>query len=511
MIGHLNGNCAAIMVQKTIMIARLPILNLRFISFKLAIACLLSCSSRTQWKGECYFPHDIGTIEIVPNPGNALRLGIKVQTEAEKDVYIQYWENEVSDTLVSNLSNNSDFHTINLVNVKPKKDYNFRIVVQDEYCKTFSQTYKFTSNNLPPWVPYYPKKDSLDRVNFSGYFHFHSRKKPGYLFLADDSGEVLWYQRLPLNVKVSKWTDNKTFLTILSEDTLQFSSGKHVAEFDLNGEILFSAKTGEGQFDQVFHHEISYNKEGNIMTLVYENRLFDLSKHGGQKQDTVKGDGILVFNKVGDVLWKWSVFDVESPYNYPEINKKKDDWLHANAMVRDDNGDYLISFRNISEIWKINGKTGALVWKLGGENDEFGLSPDKKFSGQHNIHFDKYGHLVVLDNGNKKFSYGPMKGMTRAQESSTISGSRMLVFKLNESKRTAKLIRAIDFPDHLYTASQGSIQQINDDLLLFSSSSNNLISFVDANNGKVLGSIPVEYQTYRTQYIKQLYKTDFVK
>jgi len=91
------------------------------------------------------------------------------------------------------------------------------------------------------------------------------------------------------------------------------------------------------------------------------------------------------------------------------------DYLHINAMVLDPNDKNLIvSFKNANAIVEISRTDGKILWVLGGNQDQFGLSDDQKFSGQSDVEIASDGSLVItqsdrilvmkLDETNKKVS-----------------------------------------------------------------------------------------------------------
>ncbi|VXD14364.1 aryl-sulfate sulfotransferase [Marinoscillum sp. 108] len=474
-----------------------------------ALALLILACARRGEEGVCFIPHEIGTIEIYQRPDNSLRVGIDVQTNPGKDVYVTYWEKcdsrlECNDKkYYSDLSSADTLHHLVLVVLKPATTYEFQVVVQDELCKTLSSTYEFTTNLLSPWVPYFPKPDSMKQVSFSGYVAFQARKDQGYLLMIDDTGELVWYQKAPMNVKVSKYTWKNTFLSILSDDTLRFSSGNHIAEVGLDGNVLFEVEKGEGAFNKTVHHEIDFDENGNIMSLTYEQEVVDLSSVGGGKQDIVRGDGILIYDPVkNEKVWEWSVFDVFSPLDYANILNERGDWLHANALVKDTLGNYLISFRNCSQIWKIDGVTGALIWRLGRGSEDLFLPEDFLFNGQHNIHFDTEGYLVILDNGNRHAQPG-VRNANPDYPARSKPVSRMLTLHIDEETRKVDVVGEVVFPEVYMTESQGSAGRISDELVLFNSSTKNILSFVNS-KGENLGSLLLEYPSYRAQYIPDL-------
>lgn len=486
-----------------------------------------SCSSSNEkiWEGTCINEHDIGTIEIIDAlDKNALRIILTVETAKDLDSYIRYWEYTGSDSLpadslflYSPLCKNKKAHELMLVNLKPDTRYNFNVVIQDQKCKTYSKTYDFTTKRQPPWIPYYPENNNLTDVSFNSYIHFHRKNKPGYLYIIDDSGTLVWYKTLPFTIKVSKFTKASTFLNILADDTLKFSRGNKLAEVDLFGQLLYKYDADEKGSNLLFHHEIDLDENGNINTLIYSKRVFDLSEVGGSEADTVQGDGILIMDKNDSILWEWSVFDVMHPKDYANILNEKDDWLHANAFCKDTDGHFIISFRNSSEIWKVSRDTGEIIWKLGGDNDQFNLPDSLKFNGQHNVQITENGLLRILDNGNllvkpglvdelhdNKAYFDFMKDKLKGFQ------SRQLVFDIDDKNKKAVLVENIVFPKEFMSKSQGSSSAINDSLIMFCSTNTNSIIFTNS-KGELRGKVALTFDSYRAQYIPELYPTEYVK
>ena len=46
-------------------------------------------------------------------------------------------------------------------------------------------------------------------------------------------------------------------------------------------------------------------------------------------------------------------------------------WTHGNALDLARDGNLLLSFRNLSEVAKVNTVTGAVMWRMGGAHNEF--------------------------------------------------------------------------------------------------------------------------------------------
>ena len=80
------------------------------------------------------------------------------------------------------------------------------------------------------------------------------------------------------------------------------------------------------------------------------------------------------------------------------------DYVHLNAIVIDDDGNLVVSCRHLNSMIKIdrNGGTGNLMWVLSGVGDEFGLTEDRKTSGQHYLHYLGNGFFSAFNNNNDK-------------------------------------------------------------------------------------------------------------
>ncbi len=72
-----------------------------------------------------------------------------------------------------------------------------------------------------------------------------------------------------------------------------------------------------------------------------------------------------------------------------------------NSLAFDLDSNYIVSFRNMGAIVKINAHTGAIMWQLGGRRNQFTIRNDPLggFSGQHSVRVLPNGHLLIYDNG----------------------------------------------------------------------------------------------------------------
>ncbi len=168
----------------------------------------------------------------------------------------------------------------------------------------------------------------------------------------------------------------------------------------------------------------------------------------------------------GSVIWQWDGSTDTSFYaNSVEGNNYTDsvnaqDYMHMNAMYIDPRDSTLIcSFRNQDQVLKVNRKTGAIVWKLGGKNSDFPLFSDQKFLRQHNPSLADDGKtLVIFDDG----------------EATLRPESRIVEFTLDEANRKVTAFKSFSIPEP-FSQVMGSVQKIGEEYFIGGGSANYML------------------------------------
>jgi hypothetical protein len=108
----------------------------------------------------------------------------------------------------------------------------------------------------------------------------------------------------------------------------------------------------------------------------------------------------------GHVRFEWHSLDhVPTADTYkprPASTSVRWDYFHGNAIEPIADGDLLVSARNTSTIYRISGRTGEVLWRMGGKRDDFGLvsrHPEWQFCYQHDVRVDGADRLSLFDNG----------------------------------------------------------------------------------------------------------------
>jgi len=450
-------------------------------SFILVLLALASCSNN----------QIISNINIGTHGNNELKIQIDVTTNDQAQVYAEYWSDKqgTQSKITSPISNSGLKHSLVLCNITPETSYSFQLITVQDGNKQTSKVYTFKSRKLPEWLQKQfkancPKPELLPENFKKGFLLLAKRETPGTAYIVDYKGNLRWYHTLEgTGFKVVHYTKEQTILSILGTNDEPTSYGSEILEINLQGDTLTHIKKGQADLKQVLHHEIIKKSENEIVALTVEQKIIDLTSIGGKKQDTINGDGILILDKKGKQLWKWSVFDDLDPFKDKDLLKTKKDWTHANSLSYDTDGNFLISFYNNGQIWKINSKTGKVIWKLG-KGGTMKIAPDTNFSQAHAAHIDQNGSLLFFDNG------------------VDIKQSSVFALKVDEKNNAVKLDFHIKLPKDIYNDRMGSAYMISKDLFLVCCSKRH-ITVLTNKKGVLLWALESEIPPYRTIFIPE--------
>ena len=298
---------------------------------------------------------------------------------------------------------------------------------------------------------------------------------PGYIFLTpasgtglwgplmvDEKGSPVWFRKVAdpatvaIDVKVQQYR-NRPVLTWW-EGTIGGTGGQGVGQGEFviadqsYREITRVRAAGTEQADQ---HDFVITPRNTALFWVYDPVPFDLSAKGGPA-DGVLHDGVIqeIDIATGRKVFEWrardhvSVDESRAPLPQGDSAHLPWDYLHPNSVGLDADGHLLVSARHTWTCYKINKKTGAVIWRLGGSRSDFTIPANVKFSWQHDFRRRRDGSYGMFDNG---------AGVTKERDY-----SRGLVLRLDEQAKTATFVREFVHPDKLSAPTQGSFRELAD-------------------------------------------------
>ncbi len=263
-------------------------------------------------------------------------------------------------------------------------------------------------HTTPTGFPHYDVTGTRNGYLFLGNVEFSSCPKDSYAMILDGDGELVYYQRVPdCGYLINFQPQSDGTLTYWLSGTDDFDGN---ATYQFNNRYEQIGVFGDTEFEAGFmdSHEYTILPNGHTIQMFYVDKLTAMG--GTVPQRTVTDIVLREVNAAGDVLFEWDGLDHVDPmdaydgyFDYAPLTQTVD-YIHSNAVEVDHDGNWLLSSRHFNEITKINRATGDIIWRLGGEQNDFDLlNDDRWFSHQHDIRRLPNGHISLFDNGNYLF------------------------------------------------------------------------------------------------------------
>ena len=438
---------------------------MKWIRLMVAVAlgfCVTGCSNRNV---------EIGSLDVIetPNP-SVYELTFMVKDTVPISVSLENQETGTKQFLESSSENEN--RQLILPFLKPGLTYTIELLFNGD---VISEPFTFRTRPLNSSL-FANIKKKVNPEAFEGFILTQRKGSgDGYIYMLDADGDVVWYQRTAGIPKLSQWVDKYQIMTLLGNAEHDNSAGDHIVAYRINGDISWEIDMRKHQL--VAHHEV-LEHNGDIYTLVYDSIPYTFN---GSSEEAVS-TAVLRLNKDGEILWKWSTFDVVQPSGIP-VSEMMGDWGHANALAFDSDGNLLISYRDWNQIWKVDSNTGKRLWVLGeqGDVDMDGIP----FDAQHAVLKDPEDNYMLFDNGRKK------------------ERTRVVSYEITENQ--AKLTRDIELPSELFSVKMGNAAVLPNKNILVCASGSESIVVMDS-VGTILYHITTGIPSpYRATYVPAYY------
>lgn len=202
-------------------------------------------------------------------------------------------------------------------------------------------------------------------------------------------------------------------------------------------------------------HELLITSDDHALVIVYTPRQVDLTEFGGASDGWIFENIFQEINiDTNEVVFSWNASNyvaVDETYNtIANVGTEAApfDYFHINSVDKDANGDYLVSARVTNCIYKISGKDGSIIWRLGGKRTDFKLDPAAEFAYQHDARWfgdEKQDHITLFDNG----PHGD------------ISYSRGMLLAVDQDAKTVSLVTEFRNGPSTFGQFEGNLQPIN--------------------------------------------------
>ena len=327
---------------------------------------------------------------------------------------------------------------------------------------------------------------------------------PGYLFLspkskrdekqagpliADSRGEPVWFKALP---GIQAATDfraqtyrGRPVLTYWRGTSRQGIGVGEMVILDQSYREIRRIRTPNGFKPDL--HEFVITPEGKAVIITYPVVRANLRAVKGKRRDLAVDSVIQEIDiATGLVTFEWHSIGkvpLTESFSMPRPGTPFD-YVHANSVTLDSDGDFLMSGRNTWAVYKIDRETGRILWRLGGKRSSFRLPRAARFAWQHDAQRRADGAITVFDNS----AFPPVRKYSRA-----------LAIRLDHRRRTASLLSAARHPKRLLAATQGNQQTLpNGNFMVGWGSQRQLTEYDAAGNVLYNAFLSLGYESYRT-------------
>jgi hypothetical protein len=274
---------------------------------------------------------------------------------------------------------------------------------------------------------------------------------PSGPMIVDGRGELVWFRPLPAHT----WLTNLQVRSYRGRPVLTWWEGKLVNGYGVGEAVI--ADTGYREIARVKAmngrtmdlHEFQLTPDGRaLFTCTPHTATVDVSSLGGPSSAQALES---IFQEVdvagGRLIREWRSLDHIPAAETYRTTFAPLDYLHLNSIDVLPDGDLLVSARNTWALYKLDRRSGDVVWRLGGKRSDFDMGPGAQFAWQHDARRVADGQVTLFDDG--------FDGVTRSHPV-----SRGLILGL--SGRTVGVRRSYSHPAGLLTSGMGNAQLLDD-------------------------------------------------
>lgn len=265
---------------------------------------------------------------------------------------------------------------------------------------------------------------------------------PGYLFLApssgpgqrgpmiiDSDGNLVWFlpttPQTAMNLRAGTYHGRPVLSWWEGKAERGLGTGTHVI-LDERYQTVVRLPAGGGRQSDL--HEFLITDRSTALVTSYEVRSADLSAGGGPRNGVAIGGVVQELHlPSGYVLFEWRSLDhVAVGETYSRWDGHPLDYFHINSIGMTHDGHLLVSARNTWAAYKINRRSGNVIWRLGGKKSDFHMGRGTVFAWQHDAREIAPNRITIFDD---------------AAQPQVAPQSRALIIALDPHRKTARLLR----------------------------------------------------------------------
>lgn len=438
---------------------------------------------------------------VVPNPHNALSTVVTFDARGFDSARVVYWAAD-EPARATPFSRPRGVGRIVTLGLRPETPYSHVLERLRGREVVTSDTVQATSGRLPEYLQRTHMR--MTGTPTSGYVltSLADTGRTGFVVAFDSTGQLRWYREFPgeLPTGETKQHANGDFTVFLGRTPGWMLFPGSYEQFRPSGEVVRTFMAPPPLYTD--NHELLLTFHDTVFEAAhffsYIGRPGDLSRWGGPRDTLIFGHQLVRVAADGiphTVFDGWDHFSWEDRIEPPRDTLY--DFDHPNSLDFDHDGNYIVSYRNMGEITKIDARTGAIIWRFGGRSNQFAIRNDplNGFSAQHSARVLDNGNLLLYDNGTRH----------------TPQETRVVEYRLDTAAKTADMVWEYRHVPPLFVPFTGSVQRLKGGNTVIGYSNRGLVTEVDPKGvvvweGTVMLNPEKSGDFYRAIKIASLYR-----
>ncbi|HEY2896402.1 MAG TPA: aryl-sulfate sulfotransferase, partial [Gemmatimonadaceae bacterium] len=418
-----------------------------------ALAVLLgACSDDNGTNAPATLPR-VSNLAAASNPNNVLSAIVTLDPTNVDSARVVYWTGSEAQQFTPYVSDSGTRRQV-VLGLRPGTQYNFAVEAANSRAQRTSDTVTFTTDSLPTFLA---ASSFAGATPSSGGYILTSifDGTSAHIVAFDSAGRLAWYRSFPGAIpseEVKQQTNGDITAVLTTSHGGEPVPGQAVA-IAPDGTLLRTYTPPDSSY--MDGHEFweltdSQGAYAGALFLAYTARHLDESAHGGSADSLVTGHQLIRQDASGNKSVVFNAWDHFALTDNVEPTTGQLDFDHPNAVSIAPDGNYIVSWRNLDVITKIDASTGALIWTLASSfatlPSDFSINGDplNGFSAQHSVRSLDNGNLLVFDNGTRHAT----------------QVSRAVEYQLDTGAHTATMVYSFTHAPPLYTSFTGSVQRL---------------------------------------------------
>jgi len=271
--------------------------------------------------------------------------------------------------------------------------------------------------------------------------------------IRDSRGRLIWYEPVPANDYVSDFRTQK----LLGVPVLTWWQGFVRQGVGVGEEVIADNKYhalavlsgGNGIHPDL--HEFRISRRGTALMTAFNPIWWNERSVGGPARAIVRDAVVQEIDiATGLVMYQWDALDhipLSASYK-PRFKNIHHPWdfFHVNSVQDLGDGNLFVSARNTWAAYKLDHRTGKVLWTLGGKRSSFKMGRGAGFAFQHDAELQPHNVVSMFDDG-----AGPP--IIHKQ-------SRVLGLRLNFARKTASVAFSFTHTPLILSYFEGGTQRL---------------------------------------------------